>query len=38
MNTMLMAVIERRSEFALLSAVGWSSPQIAARVIVRQVS
>ena len=37
MNTMLMAVIERRSEFALLSAVGWSGPQIAARVIVEGV-
>ena len=36
-NTMLMAVIERRSEFALLSAVGWSGPQIAGRVIVEGV-
>ena len=26
MNTMLMSVIERRTEFALLSAVGWSGP------------
>ena len=33
MNTMLMAVIERRSEFALLSAVGWSGPQVAGRVL-----
>lgn len=33
-NTMLMAVIERRSEFALLSAVGFSGPQIAGRVVV----
>jgi putative ABC transport system permease protein len=33
-NTMLMAVIERRSEFALLSAVGFSGPQIAGRVLV----
>jgi putative ABC transport system permease protein len=32
-NTMLMAVIERRSEFALLSAVGFSGPQIAGRVL-----
>jgi len=32
-NTMLMAVTERRSEFALLSAVGFSGPQIAGRVI-----
>ena len=37
MNTMLMAVIERRAEFALLSAVGWSGPQIALRVIVEGV-
>jgi putative ABC transport system permease protein len=34
MNTELMAVIERRSEFALLSAVGWSGPQIALRVLM----
>ena len=34
MNTMLMAVIERRSEFALLSAVGFSGRQIAGRVLV----
>jgi putative ABC transport system permease protein len=37
MNTMLMAVLERRTEFALLSAVGWSGPQIAVRVIVEGV-
>lgn len=37
MNTMLMAVIERRSEFALLSAVGWSGPQIAVRVLIEGV-
>lgn len=36
-NTMLMSVIERRSEFALLSAVGWSGPQIATRVVVEGV-
>jgi putative ABC transport system permease protein len=36
-NTMLMAVIERRSEFALLSAVGWSGPQIARRVLAEGV-
>lgn len=29
MNTMLMSVIERRTEFAVLSAVGWSGPQVA---------
>jgi putative ABC transport system permease protein len=32
MNTMLMSVVERRSEFALLSAVGWSGAQIASLV------
>ncbi len=37
MNTMLMAVIERRAEFALLAAVGWSGFQIAARVVVEGV-
>lgn len=37
MNTMLMAVIERRAEFALLSAVGWSGPQIATRVVIEGV-
>jgi putative ABC transport system permease protein len=37
MNTMLMSVIERRTEFALLSAVGWSGPQIATRVLVEGV-
>jgi putative ABC transport system permease protein len=37
LNTMMMAVIERRSEFALLSAVGWSGPQIAVRVLIEGV-
>ncbi len=37
LNTMMMAVIERRSEFALLSAVGWSGPQIAVRVVMEGV-
>ncbi|MGH2893495.1 MAG: ABC transporter permease [Solirubrobacteraceae bacterium] len=37
LNTMLMAVLERRAEFALLSAVGWSSPQIAIRVLTEGV-
>jgi putative ABC transport system permease protein len=36
-NTMLMAVIERRAEFALLSAVGWSTLQVAARVMVEGI-
>jgi putative ABC transport system permease protein len=34
MNTMLMAVIERRAEFALLSAIGWTGPRIAGRVLI----
>ncbi|HEX8977370.1 MAG TPA: ABC transporter permease [Solirubrobacteraceae bacterium] len=34
MNTMLMSVVERRTEFALLSAVGWSGPQVAGLVII----
>jgi putative ABC transport system permease protein len=33
MNTMLMSVIERRTEFALLSAVGWSGSQVAGLVL-----
>lgn len=33
MNTMLMSVIERRTEFALLSAIGWSGSQIASLVL-----
>jgi putative ABC transport system permease protein len=33
MNTMLMSVVERRTEFALLSAVGWSGPQVAGLVL-----
>lgn len=37
MNTMLMAVVERRAEFALLSALGWSGPQIATRVMIEGV-
>ena len=37
MNTMLMAVVERRAEFALLSAVGWSGVQIATRVMIEGV-
>jgi putative ABC transport system permease protein len=36
-NTMLMAVIERRSEFALLAAVGFSGPQIAGRVLLESI-
>jgi putative ABC transport system permease protein len=37
MNTMLMSVLERRTEFALLAAVGWSGPQIAMRVMAEGV-
>lgn len=37
MNTMLMSVIERRTEFALLSAVGWSGPQVAWLVLTEGV-
>jgi putative ABC transport system permease protein len=37
MNTMLMSVIERRTEFALLSAVGWSGTQIATLVLTEGV-
>jgi putative ABC transport system permease protein len=33
MNTMLLATIERRGEFAVMSAVGWSPPQIAGLVL-----
>jgi hypothetical protein len=33
-NTMLMAVVERHSEFAVLSAVGWSAPQAAGRQLI----
>src|SRR5581483_6699066 len=37
MNTMLMSVVERRSEYALLSAVGWSEFQIVQRVVTEGV-
>ncbi|WP_249020824.1 ABC transporter permease [Conexibacter sp. S30A1] len=37
MNTMLMSVLERRTEFALLAAVGWSGPQIAMRVMAEGI-
>jgi putative ABC transport system permease protein len=36
-NTMLMAVLERRGEFALLSAVGWSGPQVAGLVLAEGI-
>jgi len=34
MNTMLLATLERRAEFALMSAVGWSGPQVATLVVL----
>jgi putative ABC transport system permease protein len=37
MNTMLMSVLERRTEFALLSAIGWDGPQIASLVLVEGI-
>jgi putative ABC transport system permease protein len=37
MNTMLMSVIERRSEFALLSAIGWNGGQVAGLVLTEGV-
>lgn len=33
MNTMLLATVERRGEFAVMSAVGWSGPQVAGLVL-----
>lgn len=33
MNTMLLAALERRGEFALMSAVGWSPVQVATLVL-----
>jgi putative ABC transport system permease protein len=33
MNTMLLAVVERQREFALLSAIGWDSPRVARLVL-----
>jgi putative ABC transport system permease protein len=37
-NTMLMSVLERRAEFALLSAVGWSPMQVARKVLLEGVA
>jgi putative ABC transport system permease protein len=37
-NTMVMAVLERRGEIALLSAVGWSPFQLGALVMVEAVA
>jgi putative ABC transport system permease protein len=36
-NTMLMAILERRAEFAVLTAVGWSGPQVAGLVLAEGV-
>jgi len=37
MNTMLLSVVERRTEFALLAAVGFSGPQLAKLVLTEGV-
>ncbi|WP_372789999.1 ABC transporter permease [Paraconexibacter sp.] len=37
MNTMLLATLERRGEFALMSAVGWSGPQVASVVVLESL-
>ncbi len=37
-NTMLLSVIERRGEFAVMTAVGWSGPQVAGLVLVEGVA
>ncbi len=33
MNTMLLATLERRGDFAIMSAVGWSGPQVTALIL-----
>ncbi len=37
-NTMLLSVVERRGEFAVMTAVGWSGPQVAGLVLVEGVA
>lgn len=37
-NTMLLSVVERRGEFAVLTAVGWSGPQVAGLVLAEGVA
>jgi putative ABC transport system permease protein len=37
LNTMAMSVLERQRELALLSAVGWPRPQVAALVLIEGV-
>ena len=37
-NTMLLSVVERRGEFAVMSAVGWSGPQVAGVVLAEGVA
>lgn len=37
-NTMLLSVVERRGEFAVLTAVGWSGPQVAGLVLTEGVA
>ena len=33
MNTMLLATLERRGDFAIMAAVGWSGPQVALLIL-----
>jgi putative ABC transport system permease protein len=37
-NTMLLSVLERKPEMAILSAVGWSGPQVAGLVLAEGVA
>jgi len=37
-NTMLLSVVERRGEFAVMTAVGWSAPQVALLVLSEGVA
>ena len=37
-NTMLLSVVERRGEFAVMTAVGWSGPQVAGLVLAEGVA
>jgi len=38
MNTMLLATLERRGDFAIMAAVGWSSPQVAGLVLAESLA
>ena len=37
-NTMLLSVVERRGEFAVMAAVGWSAPEVAGVVLAEGVA